>query len=263
MLEAKCHDTNAFVTLTYDDDHIPADGSLVPRHAQLFLKRLRNEYADRKIRYYLVGEYGDQTQRPHYHLALFNFPSCGGHIRGVRSNSCDVCDSVSRIWSHGLIHVGELNEKTAQYIGGYVLKKWTKPDHDGLDGRHPEFARMSLKPGIGAGAMHEVASVLMTYHLEADSLPLALRHGKKQYPLGRYLRRQLRMMVGLSPDASEAELAEYAEKLRPMYEKARQNAPNDLKLRSLLFSQYLFDQKAGKIASIEARSKVYQQRRSV
>lgn len=263
MLEAKLWESSAFLTLTYDDGHVPPDGSLDPRHVQLFLKRLRNEYNDRKIRYYAVGEYGDISERPHYHLALFNFPACPGHIRGVNNNSCDVCDRLARCWGMGHILLGELNEKTAAYIGGYVLKKWTRPDESRLDGRHPEFARMSLKPGIGAGAMHEVASVLMTYHLEAESVPMALRHGKKQLPLGRYLRRQLRILVGLSPDASEAELAEHAEKLRPMYEKAKKNSPNDAKLRALLFSQYLFDASEGKIASIEARSKIYQQRKSI
>lgn len=82
----------------------------------------------------------------------------------------------------------------------------TAPDDVRLDGRHPEFARMSNRPGIGHGMMHEVASQLMHFNLEdaqAD-VPSALRHGKRELPLGRYLTRSLRKMVGRDEKAPQA-----------------------------------------------------------
>lgn len=44
------------------------------RDAQLFIKRLRkyiDKYFHEKIRYYIIGEYGTSSLRPHWHLLLF------------------------------------------------------------------------------------------------------------------------------------------------------------------------------------------------
>ena len=69
--EAQLHPTSAwFVTLTYDDGSLPDNGSLDPRDLQLFLKKLRRKHR-RKLRYYACGEYGDASDRPHYHLVLY------------------------------------------------------------------------------------------------------------------------------------------------------------------------------------------------
>lgn len=81
----------------------------------------------------------------------------------------------------------------------------TRTDDMRLNGRWPEFSRMSLRPGIGHGMMHEVASTLMQFnleHAEAD-VPVSLRHGKRLLPLGRYLRKTLRTMVGKEENAPE------------------------------------------------------------
>jgi len=72
MHEAKCYDENCFVTLTYDNDHLPPDGSLNHKHFQDFMKRLRKHYSGRTIRYYMCGEYGENMGRPHYHAVFFN-----------------------------------------------------------------------------------------------------------------------------------------------------------------------------------------------
>ena len=75
-----CHEASAFVTLTYSDDQLVRTlgdfPTLCPEHPQAFLKRLRARVAPARFRFYLVGEYGDQTHRPHYHLVLFGFPTC-------------------------------------------------------------------------------------------------------------------------------------------------------------------------------------------
>ncbi len=48
MLELFCHDLSCFVTLTYDDEHISENHSLVKRDVQLFMKRLRKAFEPRK-----------------------------------------------------------------------------------------------------------------------------------------------------------------------------------------------------------------------
>ena len=71
--ESKCYDDNCFVTLTYSPEHLPKGGTLVRKHLQDFIKRLRTANLDRKIRVFYCGEYGSELSRPHYHLCLFNF----------------------------------------------------------------------------------------------------------------------------------------------------------------------------------------------
>ena len=177
-LEAMKHERNSFVTLTYDDEHLPAGGTLVPRDFQLFIKRLRFCLSDVvPFRYYGVGEYGDTSWRPHYHAALF----------GVGPELAQV---VNKVWGLGHTMSGDLSLASAEYIAGYVTKKMTKKDDVRLQGRHPEFARMSLKPGIGADAMSDVGAsltgALERYSLSPMDVPCSLRHGGKDLPLGRY-----------------------------------------------------------------------------
>ena len=93
--EKSLHEESSFVTLTYDDEHLPKNGSLVYRDFQLFMKRLRKEFAPTNIRFYMCGEYGETFSRPHYHACLFNcfFPD-RKRIPGGNSGSPLYLDSV-------------------------------------------------------------------------------------------------------------------------------------------------------------------------
>lgn len=261
LLESLQYADNTFCTLTYSDENLPPDGSLDPRHAQLWLKRLRFTYGE-KIRFYLVGEYGDTTLRPHYHAALFGFPNCRrgtSYFPRPGSRCCAVCDIVASTWQHGNILLAPLNEQTASYVAGYVTKKMTSKDDSRLNGRHPEFARMSLRPGIGHDALHEVASELIRYDLASPDVPLALRHGSKQLPLGRYLRRKLRLLVGLDENAPQEVIDKMAEELSPMYEAAFSTPRNAG--RKNFFREALIDMDNGRVAQMEARNRIYKERR--
>lgn len=90
---------------------------------------------------------------------------------------------------------------SANYIAGYVTKKMTSVSDERLQGRRPEFARMSLKPGIGARALEAVALAMMRSKLDQSmvDVPTGLRHGAEVLRLGRYLRRKLREEIGRSP----------------------------------------------------------------
>lgn len=196
MLEAAQHEHNCFVTLTYDDAHLPADGSLRPRDMVLFNKRLRKAIEPQKLRLYYVGEYGDENQRPHYHACYFGVRGCDFGCTQYWRNEircCDNCRDIYKRWGKGRIHVGTLESDSAQYVCGYVVKKLTSNRDDRLKGRHPEFGRMSRNPGIGVDAMWELASQLMRYELEQ---PVTLAHGRSQLPLGRFLRSKLVEMCG-------------------------------------------------------------------
>lgn len=293
MLESHLWESNSFWTLTYDDAHLPLleNGlqTLNPTHLTNFMKRLRKDYQPLKIRYFNVGEYGEQYDRPHYHLALFNFPSC---LRGVsqfnqRGHCCGICDRVGEIWGLGKVFSGVLEPNSAAYICGYVTKKLTSTSDLRWDAnnsrgghrtgyfaderreenerwkRYPEFARMSLKPGIGAGYIPEVASVLLIHNLDGtlSDVPSALQVGKRVQPLGRYLKRLLRMHVGRSPDAPQATLDEAKARLLPLQEAARAQAPKGL--YSETFKSLILEAHQGHYDRTVARSKIWKKRGSL
>jgi len=130
-----------FVTLTYNNDNLPENGTLVKKDVQLFMKRLRKLYPPKTLRYFLVGEYGDSFDRPHYHVAFF----------GV-----DFTDKKDRLnldssWTYGHTHVGTLTWDSMSYVAGYITKKLTGPlsVHYKKNNIIPEFSLMSRRPGIG------------------------------------------------------------------------------------------------------------------
>lgn len=172
------------------------------RDVQLFLKRLT--VRSKPVRYFYVGEYGEQTQRPHYHLVLYGLDDVG-YVWVKRAGYVLMSERVSAAWEFGHVHIMELNENTAAYITGYVSKKWTKRTPDG---RPPEFARMSLKPGIGAGWAPKLAEFWNSnagslIHAEQGDVTKEVRVDGKKRPLGRYVVRKTREAAGYSPDTPD------------------------------------------------------------
>lgn len=162
MHEASMHDENSFLTLTYDDDHVPMQGQLVYSHFQKFMKRLRKRVGE--VRFYMCGEYGEQFDRPHFHCILFGHGFYGDRVPFRQSPTGTLYRSplLESLWTAGLSSVGEVTFESAAYVARYCIKKVNgklADDHytcvDGPTGeiyqKEPEFARMSLKPGIGAG----------------------------------------------------------------------------------------------------------------
>lgn len=204
ILESTEHTDMSFVTLTYDEENLPKDGSLVPGQVSLFVRYLRRylkkQKFDSKIRYYAVGEYGDKSMRPHYHIALFGYPSCCfGYSRRLDC-SCVNCSTLRKIWKKGGVHLGNLTKDSIQYICQYVTKKITKTRQ--FPDLVPEFSRMSLKPAIGYKGVQFMIDYFNTelgqlYLQEHGDIPHTLRFGSKVYPLGRYLKAHIKSELGL------------------------------------------------------------------
>lgn len=262
MLEASLHTSNAFVTLTYSDEHLPTGGTLEPRHLQLWLKKIRKELQPIRLRFFGVGEYGDNSLRPHYHVALFGYPSClRGRTDHRRHNCCENCDRIQKHWIYGGVDLGQLEPESAAYISGYVTKKMTSHNDERLDGRHPEFARMSNRPGIGADFMHEVASTLLQYNLENEDVPFALAHGKRVLPLGRYLRTKLSQYIG--KDSEEHKISgikKAQENLRPLWEASRSATPG---FKEFAFKQAIIEKETGKHIQQVARFKRFKRKETL
>lgn len=162
------HEHNCFLTLTYAPEKLPKGASLHYPDVQLFLRRLR-KYAKIKIRFYMCGEYGEQFDRPHYHLLLFGyqFPDLRPFNSG--KNPTYTSNVLSRLWPHGHSLIGSVTYESAAYTARYILKKITgdlaeehyqhvDPDTGEVSQRVPEFNRMSLKPGIGSNWLDRYTS---------------------------------------------------------------------------------------------------------
>lgn len=151
--EASQHDQNCFVTLTYSDENLPPDGSLRHRDFQLFMKRLRDKLKLHKPRYYMCGEYGPQTQRPHYHACIFGL-DFQDRIPQGRSKSGQVFYSsptLDSLWQLGHATVQPFNQATAAYTARYVVEKLTGDLGRAAYGtRKPPYNAMSRRPGLGA-----------------------------------------------------------------------------------------------------------------
>lgn len=259
MLESYKHKSNCFATVTYNKEHMPKGETLVPSDAQDFLKRLRQTISPLKIRYYMVGEYGDETQRPHYHFAMFGLdPFLAGGIDGKSG-------AIQHAWtlkkqSLGFSFVGELNEKSIHYVAGYVTKKMNNVDDRRLYGRHPEFQRMSLRPGIGASAMDDVATALecdfgLDEIARVGDVPTSLSHGTYPRPLGRYLRRVLRRKVGFANvDPPEDSKIRYGLEMSDLFQKIRAKDPEAFKKGTV---QILVDAFSQKSLNRLAKSKIH------
>lgn len=158
MHEATLYEDNVFVTLTYDDEHLPRDYGVDKRHFQLFMKRLRFHMADRKVRYFACGEYGEQTHRPHYHAILFNcdFKDKKLWKENFQGDPLFISEELDSLWQQGHCCLGAVTFASARYVAGYILKKVRNatyihihPETGEVMERPKEFALMSRKPGIG------------------------------------------------------------------------------------------------------------------
>ena len=156
--ESTQHSKNCFLTLTYDDEHLPHDGKIHKEHLQKFFRAVRDK--GYKIRYFACGEYGDQTRRPHYHAIIFGedfkhdkietLGSCLSATKYNTGNNTYVSETLHSCWvetdenkkrsTRGYIQCAEVNMATICYVAGYAAKKIGDSD---------TFNLMSRRPGIG------------------------------------------------------------------------------------------------------------------
>lgn len=192
LLEAThAGERSSFITLTYSDDDIPESGSLDTDHIRTFLDRLRKrKNTNDGLRFFAVGEYGDKTFRPHYHLAIFGIPP------EVYSETLTDC------WTMGHTHVGELEHASAAYLCGYATKKMTSDKDKRLKGRQPEFARMSKFPPLGYLGIEQIKQMLYTKKgsialQKNKDVPKSYRCYGKIWPIGKYWLEKLREEFGI------------------------------------------------------------------
>lgn len=167
--EAQLWPRNCFVTLTYNDEHLPIGGttrsSVSKRELQLFMKRLRKHSGVRyrnpetnrfnvwypTIRFFASGEYGPVNQRAHYHLLLFNWDFDDKRVwKHSRGNTLYVSPTLERLWPFGFSSIGSVTLQSSGYVARYVMKKLRgEIAEQEYSDREPPFVLMSRKPGLG------------------------------------------------------------------------------------------------------------------
>lgn len=156
--ESTLHKFNSFITLTYNNDFLPADGSLCKKDFQRFMKRLRQTLWRRykiKIRFFHCGEYGSKNLRPHFHAIIFGYDF--GHDRCLwkitpRGDKIYRSALLEELWPYGFSTIGDCTFESCAYVSRYIVKK-IKGDKE-LARKHygdrvPEYTTMSRRPGIG------------------------------------------------------------------------------------------------------------------
>lgn len=155
---------SVMVTLTYDEEHLPGDRLLRHSDFQKFMKKLRRRSGE-KLSYFMCGEYGGQTGRPHYHALLFGEDFRDRYqIRTSDQQDLSCSYELDEIWPHGRATVDDMNYGTVRYVTGYLSKKvnangnFTGPlaelrnEHTGeltIKPLQPEYRAMSRNPGLG------------------------------------------------------------------------------------------------------------------
>lgn len=191
-------ESNWFATLTYanagdalrrptfnDDDAMVLDKT----HPTLWFKSIREGYnryfgdmpdfnADVGLRYYLAGEYGDHSYRPHYHVCMLNFPLPDVELIGRTATGNQLFRSpyLDRKWQRGHITLGRLTYKSAAYAARYCMKKangLTSAQYESI-GLEPEYTVMSRRPGIGYHYINENGARIYS----TDSVVLPSTRGK-------------------------------------------------------------------------------------
>ncbi len=238
MMEARLHQENWWTTLTYSDDYLPQEyidpdtgqifegspGTLSPRHVELFLKRLRKSLFPTQLRFFLVGEYGESTNRPHYHLCLF----------GVGE---DVIPHIKKCWTdpvsklplgmQDLRSCGPISQQNARYTVGYTLKKLTKVNDSRLEGRYPEFTRSSK--GIGLEFAKRYAASInnpsgLATILATGDIPRSVRYDGRWWPLDRYMRDKILEFLNIKEQLHALGFERYKKEMRSLSHRAELNS---------------------------------------
>lgn len=214
--EEKISTSSYFVTLTYADGmaKVTPNGRLTldKRHLQLFFKRLR-KLNHEKIRYYAVGEYGSTTERPHYHLILFNVDDLSYIEKAwVSHNKHDKTDTL-----RGTVDIGNVSGASIRYVTKYINKDGIIPKYKG-DDRLKEFSLMSK--GLGANYLTDA---MIKYHKADLERNYVTHRGGFKSPLPAYYRnriytdREKAIQRKIISEKSEEQRIEEEEKFNKLY----------------------------------------------
>lgn len=170
--ESLLYPTNVFLTLTYNQKHLPdiyedvQQAGEFNRHPQTdfqkFMKRFRQKLwrdLGERVRFFHVFEYGSSFQRPHHHAIIYG-TSLPDKYYWKTKNGFPIYRSpmLEDAWSliypdghkekMGFTTVQDVSYEVCAYVARYCMKK-VDVDCSWYDGRIPEFNLRSRMPGLG------------------------------------------------------------------------------------------------------------------
>lgn len=196
LQEEKVCTSSIFLTLTYGTQKVPITKNgfmtLHKKDAQNFMKRLRKAHPNTaRLKYYLVGEYGGKTYRPHFHMILFN-----ADIKHIQP-----------AWNQGQIHYGKVEAASVGYALKYMCKaKGSRIPLHRNDDRLPEFALMSK----GLGLSYLTEKMIAWHHDDEDNRMYCNLTDGKKISMPRYFKQKIysdeqRKKIGLATRARQEE----------------------------------------------------------
>lgn len=246
LLEDTQHDKSCFITLTYNDENLPNE--LRKKDCQKWLKRVRKSYHPSKIRYYICGEYGENTQRPHYHAVLygisFNYQGLAEllKIKHLNLYPPPVIEML-KLWGKGNIHFEKTGPGQLTYACSHITKTIASITDDTIQA---PFHAMSQ--GLGKNAMLAITSWLSTeegirHYYKENDVPHVVRINNKLRPIGKYLRNIIRRQLALEEKTPENAikrrgLEELAKKLDNPHYKSEQRTKDSAKARQIIQHQH-------------------------
>lgn len=183
---AYCPEQAYFLTFTVAPEY--ETGSLDKKMFLTFIKAARQDIGH--FRYYAVGEYGDDSLREHYHLAIF--PEHPAQVAAICSR-----------WKRGFTSKSPLNHARARYLANYTAKKLTKKDDRRLKaGQEPEFRSSSRNPPFGAMFVAKFVEKYQTekgrtFLDERGDVPRTFRLDGRIYPIGDWALKKIRTDLGI------------------------------------------------------------------
>lgn len=224
--EASLHEENSFITLTYNDEHLPKGGTLVVKHTQDFIKRARHHIGP--FRYYLCGEYGETTGRPHYHAIIFGKDWVDKKQHSKTDNGpIYTSERLEQIWGMGQCLTAAVTFDSIAYVTRYCTQvrngKQAEPHYRRYNeyGKsyylQPEFGNMSRRPGLGQQWLDK-------YHTDVYTTDEVITNGKRGRPPKYYDEQYAKMF----PDKMD-EIK--AQREIDAYERRDDNTPERLRVK--------------------------------
>lgn len=182
IMEQQVSNSSVFLTLTFDDEHLPNPPYVNKRDLQLFFKRLRKIISPRKIRYYACAEYGEERGRPHYHAIVY----------GLNFSDKQAVDDA---WKQGFTSLDKVELGSVAYVAGYVSKKFVHSREFQVTGevKDKEFALMSRRPALGSGFIEKLLPIAFSQN--PYDVISTITIGKQNFPLDRTIREKMRSLL--------------------------------------------------------------------
>lgn len=227
--EAQMHEDNAFLTLTYKDESLTFGrerATLFPRHLQLFFKRLRKKHGN-NIRYFACGEYGEETNRPHYHACVFGLKIDDKKLWSIRNgNYLYNSENLDKIWKLGQVIIGDVTFESAAYVARYIVAKklGKNASYYEEEGIEPEFVRMSRRPGLGSKWLDKYSNDVYPHDY------MIIRNGVKSKPPRYYTEKYSKISLDNQRTITSIKIT----RINKAYEKQSENTPQRLKVKETI-----------------------------